>query len=158
MEIRTILPADNESLAKIIRSALVEFGANHLGTVYYDPSTDTLYELFRREQSAYFVAVLDGKIIGGGGIFPNEGLPDKTCELVKMYLIPEARGKGFGRLIIDHCIECAKEFGFKMVYIESMPELSKALRIYERCGFEYLSAPLGNSGHFGCELWMAKKI
>jgi len=101
---------------------------------------------------------LDGVIIGGGGIYPTEGLPDRTCELVKMYLIPEARGKGFGRLIINHCIEQAKEFGFTTLYIESMPELSKALRIYEKCGFEYLSAPLGNSGHFGCELWMAKKI
>jgi len=39
-----------------------------------------------------------------------------------------------------------------------MPELEKALKVYERFGFNYLSAPLGNSGHFGCELWMIRAI
>ena len=39
-----------------------------------------------------------------------------------------------------------------------MPELKLALRIYEKFGFEYLSAPIGNSGHFGCDLWMIKKL
>ena len=43
--IREIQPADNSHLAKIIKSTLKEFGANHPGTVYYDATTDTLFEL-----------------------------------------------------------------------------------------------------------------
>jgi putative acetyltransferase len=35
-----------------------------------------------------------------------------------------------------------------------MPELRLALKAYERLGFEYLDHAMGNSGHFGCELWM----
>ncbi len=158
IRLRTILSSDNWQLAQIIRSTLAEFGANHPGTVYFDAATDSLSELFIKDKSTYFVAELNGKIVGGGGIFPTDSLPDGTCELVKMYLLPEARGKGLGRSIIEQCLKTAAELGFKYVYLESMPELKLALTIYEKFGFEYLSAPMGNSGHFGCDLWMLKKL
>ena len=59
--IRPIQPSDNPSLAIIIRNTLVEFGANHPGTVYYDSATDSLYEVFQKDLSAYFVAIADDK-------------------------------------------------------------------------------------------------
>jgi len=159
MNIRSLINSDNPALAKIIRATLSEFGADHPGTVYYDASTYTLFELFQKPRSVYYVAETeDGKIVGGGGIFPTEGLPEDTCELVKMYLLPEERGKGLGGLIIEKCLQTAKEYGFTQVYIESMPELGLALKVYERFGFNYLSAPLGNSGHFGCALWMIRAL
>lgn len=156
--IRNIQTSDDPFLAQIIRSTLKEFGANHPGTVYFDAATDSLSGIFLKEKSIYFVAGLNGRIVGGGGIYPTEGLPDDTCELVKMYLLPEARGIGLGRSIIEKCISAASAFGFSNIYIESMPELKKALKIYESFGFEYLPAPIGNSGHFGCDLWMIKKL
>jgi len=159
MKIRPIKQSDNPALANIIRATLTEFGANHPGTVYYDSSTDALFELFKRPRSVYYVAENeDGKIVGGGGIYPTDELPEDTCELVKMYLLPEERGKGLGGLIIKKCLQTAKELGFSQIYIESMPELEQALKVYERFGFNYLSAPLGDSGHFGCELWMIKEL
>jgi putative acetyltransferase len=126
--------------------------------VFYDPETDRLFELFRMPKSAYFVAEKNGRILGGGGIFPTEGLPEDTCELVKMYLLPEARGIGLGHALIEKCLEAASEFGFKQVYLETLDELHLALKIYARFGFEYLKAPLGNTKHFGCGLWMLKKL
>lgn len=159
MQIRTIKPSDNKPLAKIIRDTLTEFGANQPGTVFYDASTDALYELFQKTGAVYYVAETDNlQIMGGGGIYPTEGLPGKTCELVKMYLLPEARGKGLGRSIIEKCLRAAMENGFEHIYIETMPELKKALKVYETFGFTYLDQPLGNSGHFGCELWMIKNL
>ncbi|TXJ27424.1 MAG: GNAT family N-acetyltransferase [Chitinophagaceae bacterium] len=156
--IRPIQPSDNAALAVIIRSALKEFGANHPGTVYYDATTDALYELFREQGSGYFVALIDGRIVGGGGIFPTEGLPEGTCELVKMYLSPEARGTGLGKKLIETSLAFAKETGYRNVYLETMPELKQALKVYARFGFDYLSAPMGNSGHTGCSLWMLKQL
>jgi putative acetyltransferase len=158
ISIRPIAPGDNPFIATIIRDTLVEFGANHPGTVYYDPTTDALYELFQQEQSAYFIAEINDKIVGGGGIFPTDGLPAGTCELVKMYLLPEARGHGLGSRMIQLCIDTAKEKGFHNIYLETMTELKPALKVYERMGFVYLDGPMGNSGHFGCPLWMLKKI
>ena len=156
--IRPIQKEDNQDLALIIRNTLAEFDANHPGTVFFDPTTDHLYELFRKELSAYFVALMDGNIVGGGGIFPTEGLPSDTCELVKMYLVPEVRGIGLGRTIIEKCLETAREFGFSRIYLETMPELRLALKVYEKFGFTYLDGPIGNSGHFGCALHMSRYL
>ncbi|MEK7718068.1 MAG: GNAT family N-acetyltransferase [Bacteroidota bacterium] len=156
--IRPIQPSDNEILAIIIRNTLKEFGANHPGTVYFDDATDHLYEMFRADRSHYFVAELDGRIVGSGGIFPTPGLPDDTCELVKMYLLPEARGIGLGRSILEKCLESARNFGFGRIYLETMPELNLALKTYEKMGFTYLCSPMGNSGHFGCDLHMIRDL
>lgn len=156
--IRTIEKKDNAALAKIVKDTLAEFGADRPGTVYYDPTTDALFELFQRQGATYFVAELNHKIVGGAGIYPSDGLPPGTCELVKMYLLPEARGIGLGKTLIEKSLAFAKESGYENVYLESMPELKKALKTYEKFGFTYLKGPMGNTGHFGCELWMLKKI
>jgi putative acetyltransferase len=153
--IRKIQPKDNAALATIIRKTLEEFGANHPGTVYYDAATDALYELFSTTPgSVYFVAEHREQVVGGGGIFPSSGLPPDTCELVKMYLLPAVRGIGLGKRIIEECIRFARETNYRNIYIETMPELQQAMKTYEKFGFRYLDGPLGNTGHFGCELWM----
>ena len=157
--LRTIQPQDNPVLAVIIRKTLEEFGANHPGTVYFDPTTDALYELFSNTTgSVYYVAEEEGKVVGGGGIFPSKGLPQDTCELVKMYLLPEVRGIGLGKKIISECIRFAREKGYQNIYIETMPELSQAMKTYEKFGFRYLDGPLGETGHFGCDLWMLLRL
>ena len=156
--IRDLQKEDNPALAKVVKDTLAEFGANHPNTVYYDPTTDTLFEVFQTPRSKYFLAELNNKIVGGGGIYPTDGLPPDTCELVKMYLLPEARGLGLGRTLIEKCIEAAIENGFKKIYLETMPELKQALSVYEKFGFEYLKGPMGNSGHTGCSLWMLKDL
>lgn len=159
MKIRLIQSSDNPKLASIIRNTLVEFGANHPGTVYFDSSTDNLFGIFQELRSVYFVAENEkGEVVGGGGIYPTSGLPDDTCELVKMYLLPNARGIGLGRTIIEKCLEAANNLGFKQIYLESMPELKQALKVYEKIGFTYLCSPMGNSGHFGCDLYMLKVL
>jgi putative acetyltransferase len=156
--IRPLEQQDNPEIARIIRSVLAEFGANKPGTVYFDPTTDDLYSLFAPSKCAYHVVELAGKMVGGAGIYPTEGLPNGCCELVKLYLLPEARGLGIGRRLIENCFGIAAGFGFRQVYLETMPELKIAVGLYERCGFAYLNGPLGNSGHFGCDLWMLKSL
>jgi putative acetyltransferase len=156
--IRNIQPQDNPHLSKIVKETLAEFGANHPNTVYYDPTTDALFEMFQKKGATYFVAELNDEIVGGGGIYPTDGLPADTCELVKMYLLPHARGGGLGRTLIEKCLSYAKETGYKKIYLESMPELKQALKVYAKFGFEYLKEPMGNSGHTGCSLWMLRSL
>ena len=158
INIRPISIADNPLIATIIRSCLTEFGANKPGTVYYDKTTDQLFELFQKNGAAYFIAEQDGQVVGGGGIFPSPGLPAGTCELVKMYLLPLARGTGIGATLMNTCLSKAKEMGFDTMYIETLPELKKAISVYEKFGFIYLDNPLGNTGHFGCSVWMLKSL
>jgi len=156
--IRKIVPTDNTFIATIIRTSLEEFGANKVGTVYFDASTDHLYELFQTKGSVYFIATIEDEIVGGGGIFPTEELPNETAELVKMYLRKNARGKGIGKKLMDTCCNWAKENGYSKIYLETMPELKKAIDTYEKYGFQRLNSPLGNSGHSGCDIWMLKEL
>ena len=160
MVIRNIKEEDDEALASIIRRTLEEFGANHPGTVYFDEAINHLSKMFQIERSTYFVVSDEenNKILGGGGIYPTEGLPSDTAELVKLYLLPETRGKGIGKLLINKCLSFAKQAGYSKVYLESMDELSGAVGLYERLGFSYLDAPLGNTGHCYCGIWMMKEI
>jgi putative acetyltransferase len=159
IQIRPIEQKDNIDLAKVIRGALEEFGANKPGTVYFDPTTDALFELFNNTPgSFYFIALKDHQLVGGAGIFPTENLPEGTCELVKLYLHKDARGTGLGKELLNTAMQWAKENGYTQVYLESMPELSKAVTIYENVGFKRIHQPLGNSGHCGCDIWMIKDL
>ena len=69
--IRDLQKEDNPALAKVVKDTLAEFGANHPNTVYYDPTTDALFEVFQTPRSKYFLAELNNKIVGGGGIYPT---------------------------------------------------------------------------------------
>jgi len=158
IQIRPIEQKDNLDIAKVIRGALEEFGANKPGTVYFDPTTDALFELFNTPGSYYYIATIDNKVVGGAGIFPTENLPKGTCELVKLYLHKDVRGTGLGKQLLNTAMQWAKENGYTQVYLESMPELSKAVTIYENVGFQRINQPLGNSGHCGCDIWMVKNL
>ena len=159
IQIRPIEQKDNLDIAKVIRGALEEFGANKPGTVYFDPTTDALFELFNNTPgSYYYIATIDNNVVGGAGIFPTDNLPEGTCELVKLYLHKDARGTGLGKQLLNTAMQWAKENGYTQVYLESMPELSKAVTIYENVGFKRIHQPLGNSGHCGCDIWMIKDL
>jgi putative acetyltransferase len=114
--------------------------------------------LFSHPGSVYWIAEADGIMAGGCGIYPTPGLPEGCVELVKFYLSAPYRGKGLGRGLMEKCFESAREIGFRHLYLETLPELGKAVGMYEKAGFRYLSGPLGNSGHFACNIRMLKEL
>jgi len=159
VNIREIKKQDNEELARIIRETLVEFDVPKIGTVYSDPDTDHLFELFEKAPASfYYVAEEDGVLIGGCGIYPTQGLPTGYAELVKLYLTNATRGRGIGKLLMDKCYETATEMGYTHLYLESFPQLAKAVSLYDKAGFKSLDGALGNSGHFACTIWMLKEL
>ncbi|MDN3586336.1 GNAT family N-acetyltransferase [Pedobacter aquatilis] len=154
IQTRQIEQLDNPVIAELIRVIFREFKIDKPGTVYTDPTTDSLYELFQKDGAVYWLAEENGIILGGCGIYPTDGLPDGCVELVKFYVSAEARGRGVGKLLMQKSIESAQQFGYNEVYLESFPELNTAIGMYEKAGFKNLSGPLGNSGHFACNVWM----
>ena len=156
--IRRIKQEDNRALAEIIRSVFEEHDAPRVGTVYSDPTTDNLFELFSLPKAVLWVAERDGVVIGCCGIYPTEGLPEGCAELVKFYLSNCARGKGIGKELMERSINSAKEMGYRSLYIESLPQYSRAIAIYEKQGFKMLDRQLGKSGHSTCNVWMIKYL
>ena len=158
IKIRRLKAGDNLSAAGMIRKVFVEHNAPQDGTVYSDPTTDDLYGLFRAPGSILWVAELGGEIIGCCGVFPTPGLPEKCAELVKYYLARDFRGRGIGKELMLRSIQSAKKFGYKQLYLESLPHFSKALGIYEKQGFVRLMKPMGKSQHPTCNIWMLLEI
>lgn len=159
INIREIEPRDNAVIAQIIRLALEEYGEAQEGTVYTDPETDHLFEVFQETtRGKYFIAEYNNEIIGGSGIYPTNNLPNGYAELVKIYLKKEYRGRGFGKILIEESMNYAIIQGYSHLYLESFPSLKEAIKLYEKIGFKTISKRLGNSGHFACNVWMTKKL
>ncbi|MCX7552202.1 GNAT family N-acetyltransferase [Xanthomarina sp. F2636L] len=156
--IREISVADNIQIAQVIRDVLVELGAPKVGTAYEDVSLNNMMETYTNEKAAYFVIERQGKILGGAGIAPLDGFEDLVCELQKMYFLKEARGLGLGEILIQKCMERAKVLGFKKCYLETLPFMVAAQKLYTKVGFESLDKPLGNTGHYSCDVWMIKAL
>ena len=149
---------DNKEIAELIRTVFREFNIHRPGTVYFDPTTDNLFGLFRTPGSEYWIAEENGVILGGCGVYPTPGLPAGCAELVKFYLSASQRGKGIGWKLMEKSFDSAKNIGYSQLYLESLPELSKAISLYEKAGFKFIEGPMGKSGHFGCNIWMLKEL
>jgi len=156
--IREIQPKDNAAVARVVRQVLVDLGVPKVGTAYADKALDDMYGAYDVPKAAYFVAEEEGRIIGCAGVAQLENFDGNVCELQKMYFLEEARGKGLGSKMINTCLAKAKEFGFEACYLETMPYMKAAQKLYQKNGFQYIDAPMGNTGHYSCPVWMLKKI
>ena len=158
LKIRKIQPKDNQEVAKVIREVLVEMGVPKVGTAYEDEALDDMYATYDSARMEYFIVENEEKIIGCAGIAPLKGFEDEICELQKMYFLPEARGKGLGTQMMDTCLKFAKSEGFKKCYIETLPYMEDARKLYKKSGFKSLEGPQGDTGHYNCTVWMIKEL
>jgi len=156
--IREIKPGDNPKIAKAIRAILIEYGVPKVGTAYADKILDTLFDAYDIENAIYYVVEKNGEIYGGAGIKQLDNYKGKVCELQKMYFLPEARGIGLGKKMMDICLQKATSFGFEKCYLETLPYMKEARKLYRKVGFKDLDAPMGDTGHYSCNLWMLKDL
>lgn len=156
--IREITQADNAQIAAVIRSVFEELDAPKVGTAYEDVALDVMTETYNKPKMAYFVVANGDKIIGGCGIAPLVGETETICELQKMYFLPEARGLGLGSKMIDICLKKAQEFGFESCYLETLPFMVGAQKLYKKVGFKPLQTSMGSTGHYSCNVWMLRQL
>lgn len=158
--IRLIRQSDNLQMMTIIKKTLKEFGADRPGFAFVDPELENLYDAFQGKFSAYYVIEknADQKVVGGAGYGPLMGGDETTCELKKMYLSPDIRGLGLGYTLLQTILSSASKTGYSACYLETLKSMEGANHLYDKCGFEALVKPLGNTGHFGCDKWYLKKL
>lgn len=156
MKIRLITEKDNLQLCQLIRQILEQENLALPGTAYYDESLTNLSAYYQKdENTAYFVVTDETeKVYGGAGIGHfSEGI----CELQKLYLLPELRGQGWAKKLMDTVLSFAQNH-YEQIYLESHTNLSRALELYKKYGFTSLSAPLSGSEHSLMNVWMLKKL
>lgn len=158
MHIREIQQSDNPEVAAVIRKVFISDDYPKTGTAFEDPQLEFMFETYQQPNSAYFVIEVEGRIVGGAGIGPLQNSDENICELQKMYFLEEVRGKGWGTLMIQKCLEKAIAFGFEKCYLETLPEMLSAQNLYQKVGFNYLETALGSTGHTSCPVWMIKVL
>ncbi len=158
MTIRPIEKEDNTEIANVIRQVFKSDNYPKTGTAFADEQLDVLFETYDKPKSIYYVVEDSGRIIGGAGISQLENSSENICELQKMYFLQEARGKGVGMEMILKCLEKATQFKYEKCYLETLPEMKNAQKLYKKVGFDYISEPLGETGHSSCPVWMIKEL
>ena len=157
IKLRPLHPLDDSALARVIREALVELGADRPGFAWQDPELDAMSQAYELSGSIYFVVVKAGMVVGGAGIGPLSGVAD-TCELQKMYLAPSVRGQGVGWRLMGILLEQARVMGYRWVYLETLTGMVAAQKLYRAWGFLKIERPLGRTGHGGCDCWLLKSL
>lgn len=162
--IRPIKAGDRAAAARLIRVVMPEFGAKGPGFAINDPEVDDMFGAYQAPRSGYFVVTRPDPqtghdvVVGGAGYAPLAGGDGETCELRKMYFMPEVRGLGVGQRLLGECVAHAARAGFSRMYLETLEAMRQARALYERNAFEPLDGPLGETGHFGCNSFYVKAL
>jgi GNAT superfamily N-acetyltransferase len=75
----------------------------------------------------------DAEPVGCGGI---RSIGSGRCELKRMYVAPEARGRGIARSLLERLEDEARALGFAEVWLETGTEQPEAISLYESSGYE----------------------
>lgn len=145
-------------IAQIIRQTGAEYGAIGAGFGPSDAEVAAMSQHYAATQrSLYLVAHSSGKVVGGCGIAPFNGSAT-TCELRKLFLLPQSRGLGIGKALTVACLDFARSQGFQHCYLDTLATMTSAIGLYRALGFSQLAQPLQGSPHAGCDVWMLKAL
>lgn len=156
LTLRPVRAEDDPAIARIIRQVMTEFSAVGEGFSIEDPEVDHMSRAYSADRAIYYVIEQGGVVLGGSGI---GGLPEAdrdVCELKKMYVLPAGRNRGLGRALMQRCLDAARAMGYRKVYLETTETMSQAQALYTKHGFAPIDAPMGATGHFGCDRWFLK--
>ena len=150
--VRPIEARDDVAVRHIIETVMPQFGAGGAGFAIHDAEVKAMFAAYQIPRACYFVVERDGVVAGGGGIaaLAGTGEASEVCELRKMYFLPGLRGLGAGHALMQTCLDAARQFNYREVYLETLTGMDAAVKLYERTGFKRLTAPMGATGHFGC--------
>jgi putative acetyltransferase len=161
LQLRRIVPEDNQMVAEIIRTVMPEYDCVGEGYSINDPELENMHAAYTVAGSQFFALERvgeDTRMIGCAGYGPLVGGDGSVCELRKMYLLKEGRGLGGGKMLMEACLAGAREDGYQTIYLETVTAMKEAAGLYRAYGFEYLDGPMGATGHSGCDLFMARTL
>ena len=131
-ELRQATNADAEYITALVFDVLAEYDLkpDPDGT---DADLKDIEQSYFRQGGTFFVLELrDETIVGSYGLCKTD---EQTCELRKMYLPPNHRGKGWGKYMMNHALAQAKNLGFSTMTLETASVLKEAITLYKTFGF-----------------------
>lgn len=130
--IRSWQPSDRTAAANVIGQVLGEYGLR------WEPEgadRDVLQVEDCYADGEFWVVELGGKVVGTAAYYPIDR-SENAVEIRKMYLLPEARGQGLGRFLLQALEAAIVQKGFAEIWIETASVLKEAVVLYEKSGYQ----------------------
>ncbi len=130
--IRSATNRDRERVVALVFGVLTEYGLPP-DPESKDADLNDIEENYIRPGGVFeLIEDREGNLLGTFGLCP---LDKDTCELRKMYFVPQIRGIGLGRHVLERAVGYARRLGFKTIVLETNSALKEAIRLYTRFGF-----------------------
>lgn len=112
----------------------------------YDKEVENLEEKYGLPYGRLYILYFDKNVAGCVGL---KKIDEKSCELKRLYIRDEFRGKKLGEKLVEKIIKDAKEIGYKYILLDTLPFLDKAISLYKKYNFyeieSYNDSPMSNS-------------
>ncbi len=119
--------------------------SNYLRIQNYDHETENSEEKYGLPCGRLYIAFFDRDI---AGCIALRKIDSENCEMKRLYVKPEYRGKNIGSLLVKHIINEARKIGYKHILLDTLPFLQTAIEMYKRYGFyeieSYNNSPMDN--------------
>jgi putative acetyltransferase len=131
-ELREATANDGAAIRAVVAAVMGEYGLSS-DLEAYDADLRNIVSSYSGRGGAFRVVTsAEGQIVGCGGLYP---IDERDAEIRRMYLLPEVRGVGIGRMLLEALIGYANERRFERVVLETASVLKEAISLYRKRGF-----------------------
>ena len=130
--LREAMADDAGAIRAVVAAVMSEYGLSSDLDGNDGDLRDFIAVYNERGGSFRVVTSIEGDIVGCGGLYP---IDEQQAEIRRMYLLPQARGLGIGRKLLEDLISLAKERHFERVVLETASVLKEAIALYRNRGF-----------------------
>jgi GNAT superfamily N-acetyltransferase len=135
LELRTV-PGDRPPATDLVE-AMIEDVARLYGRIDVPGAPTATPAELSPPHGAFVVVYDDGRPVAGGGV---KRLSEEACEIKRMYVVPDARGRGLGRVLLEGLEAEARRLGYRVARLDTGAKQPGAQRMYETAGYR----PIGN--------------
>lgn len=119
----------------------------------YDEEINHLEMKYGMPDGRLYLIYCDEKLAGCIGL---RKIDDQNCEMKRLYIRPEFRGKKLSSILVEKVIEDAKKIGYSYMLLDTLPFLQSAVHIYKKFGFyeieSYNNSPMDTSIYMKLDL------
>jgi len=109
--------------------------ADYLRLQDFDAELADLDKKYGLPDGRLYLIYWDGQLAGCGAL---RRLDAVACEIKRLYVRPEFRGKGIARTVSERIVQDARDVGYQTMLLDTLPELTQAIALYERMGFVHI--------------------
>ena len=141
-----------DAAAQVISTVLSEYGLSWEPTEA-DRDVIEVEQAYLQSGGEFWIVQLQGDIVGTAAYYPiTRG--EQAVEIRKMYLLPQVRGQGLGKYLLQQLENAIANKGFKEIWLETASVLSEAVVLYQNNGYQ----PASGVETARCDLVFRKKL